>query len=64
MKCSHCFGKTAVKDCVSTAEENYRKRLCLNCGHIFFTIEFEVENDEKLKNTWRKNDRRNRRKAE
>ena len=61
MNCPECNGKTTVNDYVKMEDENYRKRICVCCGHTFFTTEFEVENNEKFKNAWRRYHRRNKR---
>ena len=57
MVCPECGGKVHVIDNVSSDDENYRKRECKECGHIFYTLEFEVEYDTTFKKAWRKNHR-------
>lgn len=60
MVCPKCGGKIHVVDNVNTNEnETYRQKECRKCGHIFYTVEFEVDNDNSLKNTWKNNHRRN-----
>ena len=41
MTCPVCGGKCRVIDCRGTCEEMYRKRLCTECEHIFYTVERE-----------------------
>ena len=57
MICPKCGGKTRVRDNVNNEEsnENYRKRVCQECGHKFYTVEFEVETDDHFKKSWSKN---------
>lgn len=45
MNCPKCDGKTRVTDTVRNMPEHetYRKRLCLECGHKFYSVEFETE---------------------
>lgn len=64
MNCPKCYGKTTVRDCVNTSEENYRKRACASCGHIFFTIEFEAEDNENFKKVWGRNYRKHKKGVE
>jgi transcriptional regulator NrdR family protein len=54
MTCPNCNGKVRVVDntSVDARNEDYRKRKCTVCGHIFYTVEFEVECDESLKQDW------------
>ena len=54
MYCPKCKGKIGVLDSVYNNDENeiLRKRKCKECGHIFYTIEFEVEQDDRLKQEW------------
>ena len=57
MNCPNCKGKVTVRDTVHVekANEIYRKRKCTDCGHTFFTVEFEVDDDDALKGIWAKN---------
>lgn len=51
MKCEKCGSENVyVKDNVFVPPENtnYRKRICKDCGHKFFTIEFIIEKDDDL----------------
>ena len=60
MVCPKCGGKVHVVDNVNTNEnETYRQKECLKCRHVFYTVEFEVDNDKSLKDTWKNNHRRN-----
>lgn len=54
MHCPKCNGKVGVLDTVYNTKDNeiLRKRKCHVCGHIFYTIEFEVENNDRLKEEW------------
>lgn len=53
MKCSKCGGKIGVIDLVHTDNnETYRRKMCQVCKHEFYTIEFEVECDEKFSTEW------------
>ena len=50
MTCPKCDGKTTVKRPYHTSDnENIRHRVCLGCGHNFYTVEYEVEYTPKLK---------------
>ena len=53
MTCPECSGKVCVVDLVN-ADDNttYRKRKCKSCGHIFYTVEFEVVSYESIKDEW------------
>lgn len=55
MRCPKCEGKLAIKDNVrSLHDELFRKRVCEKCGHTLYTVEFEVEANEKFMKEWRK----------
>lgn len=56
MTCPDCCGKVTVADTVHITDTNeiYRKRKCLECGHVFYTTEFEVEKTEQFRNEWNK----------
>ena len=43
MTCPVCGGKNYVVDSRSDVDAVYRKRICKECGHEFFTVEFETE---------------------
>lgn len=59
MKCPKCNGKTTVTDNALNTSDNemYRKRKCLECGHIFYTTEYEVERNYKFSMEWRRYNR-------
>ena len=50
MICTKCGGKIRVVDTYhSNNNEIYRRRKCDDCGRGFYTVEFEVDDDERLK---------------
>ena len=59
MICPNCGGKTGVTDRVDNTwdDETYRKRVCHECGHIFYTTEIEVEANDQFKDNWYKHHR-------
>ena len=59
MVCPKCNGKTTIFDnChVKDQNESYRKRRCIPCGNVFYTIEFEVSDDDRMADIWRENHR-------
>lgn len=60
MKCPKCGSeKVPVKDNVNnnTYNEVYRRRACANCGHNFYTVEFEVEANKRFKDEWKQHSR-------
>ena len=52
--CPKCGGKARVVDAVMVPDDNerYRKKCCIDCSHIFYTIEFEVEADMDFLENW------------
>ena len=52
--CPKCGAPASVKDVVMNTDDNeqYRKKECTECGHVFFTLEFEVEADDCLLENW------------
>jgi transcriptional regulator NrdR family protein len=46
MTCPVCGEKSLVKDSRGDCEVTYRKRVCVECEHIFYTVERE-ERDTK-----------------
>lgn len=46
--CPECGAPANVIDTVmnTDANEQYRKKICLECGHVFYTLEFTVEMDD------------------
>lgn len=57
MNCPKCGEKTKVIDLSTAPDEKYRKRNCRVCGHKFYTIEYEVEYDQRFKDEWVKYNR-------
>ena len=56
MLCPKCKSATAVCDTRFDVKENevFRRRICKECGHDFYTIEFDVEANDKFANMWKK----------
>ena len=56
MVCTVCGGKLINTDTVRNFDDNesYRRKRCLECGHILYTIEFEAERDEHYRKLWTK----------
>lgn len=56
MLCKYCKSNTIVADSVNNkdTDETYKLRVCTKCGHGFFTVEFPVEIDARLKKDWAK----------
>lgn len=54
MNCPKCKSKkVTVKDAVDVSwNEVYRAKKCQDCGHLFFTCEFEVEPTARFKKEW------------
>lgn len=54
MKCPKCKGdmKSLCGQIETQNNENYRCKKCLNCGHIIYTVEFEVEVTPQFKREW------------
>ena len=48
MTCPVCGGKTKVIDSKSDCESIHRKKRCDDCGHIFYTAEYEAESSERF----------------
>lgn len=50
MTCPECGGKIRTLETAQIGtEETYRRKKCVDCGRTMFTIEFEVEADEKYR---------------
>ena len=51
MNCPKCGGKVSVLENFNNTEDNeiYRKRKCKKCGNVFYTVEFEADEDESLR---------------
>ena len=54
MKCPYCKGKVKVTDIVYNPLENetYRQRKCLDCDYKFYTVEYEVIQNDRFKDEW------------
>ena len=54
MKCPKCNGPLRVLDTVQNDRENeiYRARKCIECGHTFFTVEYEVIENQRFAEDW------------
>lgn len=50
MNCPKCGGKTTVHGSYADCESVQRRRLCKECGHVFFTAEYEVESEAEKEN--------------
>ena len=51
MECPECGYKTNIVKSVYNSDSNelYRKRRCAGCDSLFYTVEFEVELTEQIK---------------
>jgi transcriptional regulator NrdR family protein len=50
MTCPECGGKIrTIETAQIGTEETYRRKKCTDCGRTMFTIEFEVDADEKYR---------------
>lgn len=56
MLCPKCKNATAVCDTRFDDKENeiFRRRVCKECGHDFYTVEFDIEATEKFSNMWKR----------
>lgn len=59
MRCPKCSGKLLVVDNVHNRAENetYREKTCVNCGHTFYTVEYEVIENKRFIYDWDSNHR-------
>lgn len=59
MVCPKCNGDVKAIDNVDNPKENeiYRARKCINCGHIFYTVEYEVIQNQRFAVDWAANHR-------
>lgn len=46
MTCPVCGGKTKVDETCTDGEQIYRRRVCKECGYIFYTTETESTSDD------------------
>lgn len=53
MRCPKCGYLAPVRNNTTTDDnEVFRRRRCRHCGHTFYTIEFEVEDNDLLVKSW------------
>ena len=54
MKCPKCENDVHIKLTRQNHDDNetYRLRKCKVCGHQFYTVEFEVEDNEIFREAW------------
>lgn len=52
MNCPECDGKTIVRETKIIELNKYRKRMCKNCGHRFYTEETVVEDISAFRYYW------------
>ena len=43
MNCPVCGGDTVIRGTKSDCESVHRRRICVECGHVFFTSEYESD---------------------
>lgn len=43
MNCPKCGGDTCVRGSFADSESVQRRRVCKKCGHVFYTSEYEVD---------------------
>ena len=50
MRCPTCKGKLRTVDTIPCSDNSiYRRKRCLECGCLFYTIEFEIERNDKCR---------------
>lgn len=56
MYCPKCANKAKVERTLydDFTQEVFRQHKCPECGHVFYSIEFEVEGNKKFKELWNK----------
>lgn len=53
MTCPKCNGKIQnIKSVAVSNNEVFKRKKCLECGHVFHTVEFEVEVTPQFKKEW------------
>lgn len=59
MICPKCGGRTYSIDTVhnNTDNETYRQKKCGDCGEVFYTVEFEVIENDRFKKAWNEHHR-------
>lgn len=60
MICPKCGGKTRVTDNSHNNQENetYRQRFCVDCSHVFYTAEIEVDDNPGFREAYASNHRK------
>lgn len=55
MICKKCGDRCTVADVRHSMEEDeiFRKQVCKSCGNVFFTVEYEVIENEKFNEAWK-----------
>lgn len=43
MNCPKCGGDTVIRGTKCDCESVHRRRICVECGHVFFTSEYESD---------------------
>lgn len=52
MRCPKCDGKLRTMDTIPYSDNSiYRRKKCLECGRLLYTMEFEVEQNGAFKKT-------------
>lgn len=53
MNCPKCKGPITTTDTVNThANDIYKQKKCYKCGHVFYTVETEVEATDNFLEEW------------
>lgn len=55
-ECPKCGKPMTVMDTVwnDHYQERYRRRRCNACGHVAFSVEFEIEDNDRFRRDWNK----------
>lgn len=66
MICPECGGKMNQTATVynPNEQETYRRRECVNCGYPMYTVEYEVEPNERFEMDWAEHCNPNKKKGE
>lgn len=58
MICPKCNAKSSIVGSILNAGDNevYRRRKCRECGHIFYSVEFEVDDNVAYRDYFNKAD--------
>ena len=56
MMCPKCNERTKVGKTVNNPwqGETYRQLMCTKCGHVFYSVEFEAEVNDRFRLDWEK----------